>query len=141
MTPKYSGWRLGHARRVVVVPTAMVVEAANAARDWRVPRDDLAHRALLIGSRHVAPLTVDWLDIHVHEQTWHAMQGEAQAWARGGAHLGVEVGLLPITKRTGAMLRRVARRHGCTPRALWFAIVHAQVARHAWAFARNEVAA
>ena len=141
MTPKYSARQLGRAGYVVAVPVAMVVEVTDAAREWRGDRDRLAHQAFLIGLRYVAPFHVGWVDFPVHQHTWDAMQREARAWASGTAILGVEVGTVPMTRHTGAILRRLGRGGGCHPQVLWFTIAYAHVARHAGAIAAAKAVA
>jgi hypothetical protein len=102
-------------------------------------RDELAHAAYRVGVRHVRSAALDWVDVRTYGEVWDCIRREAHAWANGTVHLGADVGLVPLTKRGRAVVRRLADEHGCTASALWFGIVHAYVARLAWWFALSAV--
>jgi hypothetical protein len=121
------------------MPEAMVASVAVAAADSTLTRDELAHAAYLVGVRHARSVTLDWVDVRTYGEVWDCIRREAHAWANGTVHLGADVGLVPLTKRGRAVVRRLADEYGCTPRALWFGIVHAYVARLAWWFALSAV--
>lgn len=122
------------------MPEAMVARVASVAADSTLTRQELAHAAYLVGVRHVRTATLDWVDVRTYGDAWQCILREAHAWANGEVHLGADVGLVPLTRRGRAVMRRLAAAYGCTPRALWFAIVHAYVARLAWWLALSAVA-
>ena len=121
------------------MPEAMVASVAVAAADLTLTRDELAHAAYRVGVRHVRSASLDWVDVRTYGEVWDCIRREAHAWANGTVHLGADVGLVPLTKRGRAVVRRLADEHGCTASALWFAIVHAYVARLAWWLALSAV--
>lgn len=121
------------------MPEAMVASVAVAAADVTLTRDELAHAAYRVGVRHGRSVTLDWVDVRTYADVWECILREARAWAIGEVHFGVDVGFLPLTKRGRAVIRRLAALYGCTASALWFAIVHAYVARLAWWLALSAV--
>jgi hypothetical protein len=125
--------------RELGMPEAMVARVAVVAADSTLTRDELAHAAYLVGVRHARSVTLDWVDVRAYVDVWDCILREAHAWANGEVHLGADVGFLPLTKRGRAVVRRLAASYGCTARALWFAIVHAYVARLAWWLALSAV--
>ncbi|MBU6289371.1 MAG: hypothetical protein KGS10_14530 [Chloroflexi bacterium] len=137
MVPTYGG--VGRPWLELGMPEAMVASVASVAADSTLTRHELAHAAYLVGVRQVRAATLDWVDVRTYGDVWQCILREAHAWANGTVHLGADVGLVPLTRRGRAVMRRLADSYGCTPRALWFGIVHAYVARLAWWLALSAV--
>ena len=137
MVPTYGGIRRPWLE--LGMPEAMVASVASVAADSTLTRQELAHAAYLVGVRHVRTATLDWVDVRTYGDVWQCILREARAWANGSVHLGADVGLVPLTRRGRAVVLRLAASYGCTPRALWFGIVHAYVARLAWWLALSAV--